>query len=246
MKELFVSLGATKRQMEIFLKMLSLGAQPASVIARHMAVPRSTMYLYLDELKKLGLVDEFVRAGIKYFKCVPVSEIGDLLNSSEAKIQHARKVYNEKLADLERLESKLSITPKIIFYEGKDAVMKMYEEVLKEDSFYSFFNPQVDNLVLEIYFKKIDEEIVRRELNVKELVVDGKKARKYFAGSNSKNHKIKFLPKGVSFDSDNLICKDRIFMVSYGETEVSAVKIQSETLANSYRVIFEQLWGRIK
>lgn len=231
--------------MEIFLKMFRLGAQPASVIAKNLGIPRSTTYLYLEELKKLGLVEEFQKSGMKYFKCIPVAEISALLNARKTEIQYAIDSYKEILPNLEQMESKFSIIPKVVFYEGDEAVMKMYEELLKEDSFYSFVNPEVSNLVMDIYWHKIDDEIIRKKMKVKELVVDGEKGRLYKKNCNSKNHEIKLLPKDVVFDSDNLICRDKIFMVSYGEKEVFAIKIQGEILANSYRMIFEQLWKRL-
>lgn len=245
MKELFKNLGANEKEMETFLKLLELGAQPVSVIARHMSVPRSTMYLILENLKKLNFVEEFERAGIKYFKCIPVKNIADVLKARESKLQHTLGLLEKELPELEVLENKLSITPKIKFFEGREAVMQMYEEVLKEKEFYSYFNPQVESPVMEIYFKKVEESIESNRLKVSELIVDGPKARKFLKECSSGNHKIKILPKGVRFDSDNIICEDKIYMVSYGEKDVSAVKIYSKSLVATQKVMFEQVWRSV-
>lgn len=245
MKELFKNLGVNEKEMDTFLKLLELGAQPVSVIARHMGVPRSSMYLILENLKDIGIVEKFERADIRYFKCISVGDIADILEAKESKIRHTINILDKKLPQLEALENKFSITPKVEFFEGKDAVMKMYEGILKEKSFYAYFNPQVDNQVMEIYFKKVENEIRRSRLNVREFVADSPKGRKYVKECNSKNHKIKILPKGIDFDSDNFICKDRICMVSYGEKDVSAVVIFSEQLVKTQRILFEQLWEKL-
>ena len=245
MKELFENLGAGEKEMETFLKLLELGAQPVSVIARHMGIPRSSMYLVLENLKKIGIVEEFDRAGMSYFKCIPVKNITDILDVKESKIRHTIDVLGKHLPQLEALENKFSITPKVKFFEGKEAVMKMYEGVLKEKGFCAYLNPQVDNQVMEIYFKKVADEIKKSRLNVKEFVVDGPKGRKYAKECNSKNHKIKVLPRGLEFDSDNIICDDRVCMVSYGEKDVSAVVIFSEQLVKTQKILFEQLWGKM-
>ena len=244
MKELFKNLGLDGERMQTFLKLLELGAQPASVIARYVGVPRTTMYSILDELKKLGFVEEFERSGIKYYKCIPIENLQDILEARANKVAYTMELLNKELPDLLMKENKLSVTPKVKFYEGKDAVMKMYEDVLKEKGFYAFFNPQVDNPIMKIYFDKIENAIRKRKLCVKEFVVRGSKGNLYLKKYSTGCHKIKLLPKGVKFDADNIICEDKIYMVSYGDVEVSGVEIFSRSLAFAHRVMFEQLWGK--
>lgn len=242
MEDLLKNLGANKKEAETFLKLLELGAQPVSVIARYMSVPRPTMYLILESLKKLGLVEEFERMAVKYFKCIPAKDIPGILEMKKDEIKRALDVLEDRLPELEALENKLSITPKVKFYEGKDAVTKMYEEVLNEKSFYACFNPQIDNPVMKIYSDKVGDTINERNLKVSELVVDGPKGKEYVKKYMTKNHKIKLLPKNMKFDSDNFICEDKIYMVSYGERDVSAVKIYSKSLAETQKAMFEQVW----
>lgn len=244
MKELFKKLGASEKEAETFLKLLELGAQPASVIARHMHVPRSTMYLILDQLGKLNLVEEFERKGMKYFKCISVEDIEAVLKLREDEIKRTLGLLNENLTDLKALENKLSVTPKVKFFEGEEAVMSMYESVLNEKNFYSFFNPGVENRVMKIYFDKVEKAIKKNKIKASEFVVDCKEGRTYFKRANSKNHHIKILPKNARFDSDTLICDDRICMISYGEKEVSAVVIWNDALVKTQKAMFEELWGR--
>ena len=72
MQQLFACLGLSSKETQTFLKLLELGAQPVSVIAKHVGVPRSTMYFILERLRVIGLVEEFERSGIRYAKSVPV------------------------------------------------------------------------------------------------------------------------------------------------------------------------------
>lgn len=244
MKELFENLGVNERQMQAFLKLLELGVQPVSVIAKHVGVPRTTMYSTLDELKKLGLIEEFEKAGIRYYRCIPVENLRDLLEAKMSKVAYTMELLANKLPSLLSLENKLSVTPKVKFYEGKDAVMKLYEEVLKEKGFYAFFNPQVDNPVMKIYFDKVEAAIRKGRLRVKEFVTCGPKGKSYLKKYGTGYHKIKILPKDVTFDADNIICENKIYMISYGDAEVSGIEIFSQPLAFAHRVMFEQLWGR--
>ena len=242
MKELFKNLGAGEKEAETFLKLLELGAQPASVVARMVGVPRSTMYLILENLKKLGLVEEFSRAGMKYFKCVSVDSIRDVLKVKEGEIKYAYDLLDEKLPQLKSLENKLSITPTVKFYEGKEAVAKVYEEALKEKTFRAYFNPVLVKKMMPVYLKKVAEVIKENKCEAKEFVVYSKEGSEYKKAYNSSFHQIKILPKTMKFYSDTIICHDKIFMISYGEKDVSAVEIINSSLAETQRVMFEEMW----
>ncbi|MEK7126732.1 MAG: helix-turn-helix domain-containing protein [Patescibacteria group bacterium] len=242
MKDLFKNLGIDEKGTEVFLKLLELGAQPVSVIAKFVGVPRPTMYLILDELKACGLVDELFRNGIKYYKCVAVKSLQNLFKVKESEIQYSLELFQEKLPELFALENKLSITPKVKFHEGKEAVSRMYEEVFGAKDFCAFFNPEMVGRIMPVYLKKIPEEIRRNRYKARELLVDSKMARAYKKAYNSSSHQIKILPKGMVFHSDTMLCKDRIFMVSYGENNISAVEIINKSLADTQKAMFEQLW----
>lgn len=242
---LFQNLGMNEKEQRAFLKMLELGAQPISVVARHVGVPRSSMYVILEKLKNLQVVEEFERGGITYVKCIPARQISDILKTKERTIEQTLKLLEESLPELEKLENKLSITPTVRFYEGKRAVMKMYEEVIRENGFHAFFNPAVVQEIMPEYYYKVGEMLKKNKGIAKELLAPGEEAQRYKKRFGSPTHEIKFLPKNSAFFADTLICKDTIYMISYGETEVSGTGIHNPSLAQAQRGIFEALWERI-
>ncbi|MBI5414025.1 hypothetical protein HZA38_00735 [Candidatus Peregrinibacteria bacterium] len=242
MQELFHIFGLKKKEIQTFLRLLELGAQPVSIIARQVGIPRPTMYLVLGKLKKLGLIDEFEQAGITYAKCIPVKNIPDLLASKQKQIEHTLEMFQEKREELEKLENKLSITPKIRFFEGKNQVMQMYEEVLKEKGFCAIFHPEIVKKLMPEYHYLVAETMREKHLKIQELLIDSKEAKYYQKTYASKNHQIKILPKTLQFASDTIICADKIYMVSYGENQVSATEIWNSSLAESQRTVFSELW----
>lgn len=246
MKMLFQNLGTSEKEMRAFLILLELGAQPASVVAKHMDIPRSSMYVLLDRLQKLNLVATFQRAGMTYFQCVPVKHLEDLLKTKARAIDQTLRILQEKLPELQALESKLSITPTVKFFEGKRAVMHMYEEVLKEREFYALFNPLVVKSVMPEYSYTIAERLQEARGKAKEMLVDSPEAKRYQKRFESEHHQIRLLPKGMIFSADTIITQNNMYMVAYGEEQISGTQIQNTVLAQTHRVIFEQLWRTIQ
>ncbi len=244
MKNIFQSLGADEKETHVFLRMLELGAQPVSVMAKFVGVPRSSMYVILERLKRLNLLQEFERSGIKYVRCIPVNELEDLLKMKERSIQQSLHILQEKAEELKKAENRLSLTPKVKFYEGKKEVMKLYEQVLKEKRFYALFNPQKVKVMMPEYHDKIPETIKAGRLRTKEFVVYGPEAKAYKKRYNSRSHQIKILPKERQFEADTIITAEKIYMIAYGEKEVSGVEIINPWLAEAQQVIFEALWEK--
>lgn len=242
MKTLIKKLGTNDKEAETFLKLLELGAQPVSVIAKQMDTPRSSMYLILDVLRKLGLVEEFTRGEIKFVKCISVKNLFDILGAQGREIEQTLSMLTDKLPELEAIENRLSVTPTIKFYEGKKSVMKMYEDVLKEEEFYAFFNPKLVKKAMPEYHFAVGENVRKNNGKAKEILVACEEATEYKKLFDSRNHRIKIFQKNVSFESDTIICEDKIYMISYGENQISGTEIFSRSLAKTQKAIFEQLW----
>jgi sugar-specific transcriptional regulator TrmB len=242
---LFRKLGANDKETKAYLKLLEIGANPVSSLAKLLNIPRSTMYLTLDHLKDLQLVDHFERNGIKYVKAIQPKEIISLLESKENEIIQTKKDFQSHLQELESLTSRLSITPTVVFFEGKDSTMRLYEEILSKESFDAFFNPEIVKAAMPEYHYKIGETIEEGHKHVRELLINCPDAIEYKEKFENEKHKIKILPEGTAFTSDTIITNDTIYMISYSDKDISATKIVNTSLASTQRQMFELLWANI-
>lgn len=245
MKKLLRFFGADDKEAEIYLKLLELGAQPISVIAKHAGIPRPSMYVVLERLKKLQLIDEFSHNGIKYAKSISVNGLEDLLKLKEKKLQQVSSMLHEKKTEFLALENKLSSTPSVKFYQGKLEVMKMYEEVLREGGFCSVFNPQLVKKIMPEYYYKIGEILKKNLWKAKELTVECTEAHEYTKRFKSKLHQIKMLPSYMIFKSDIIMSGENLYMISYGEIDLTGTRITNAALTETQRILFEYVWKSV-
>lgn len=245
MKKLLKSFGANDKEAEIFLKLLELGAQPISVIAKHSGIPRPSMYVVLEKLKKLGLIEEFPRYGIKYVKCIAVNDMEDLIKLREKNLSYLSQMLSEKKHEFLDLESKLSSAPRIKLYQGKLEVMKMYEQILKTGGFYALFNPKLVKTMMPEYHFKIGEILKENKWSAKELLTHCDEAFEYKKLFSSSLHKIKILPKKILFKSDTIIKNGIIYMISYGEEDLTGTEIVNDSLAATQKAEFEYIWDQM-
>lgn len=234
--------GLSNKEAAICLKLLEMGAQPISVVARYVDIPRPSMYPILDRLKRSQLVEEFTKHGIKYIQCIPVEDMQRLMILKESEIKKNLAEFTKQKPNLMALENKLSSTPSIRFYQGRKEVMKMYDRVLSEGTFSAVFNPTSVKKNLPEYHYQIGETINKNQWRVREFAVDGLEAHEYKKMFQSDLHKIKILPKDMKFPSDTIIFQDKLYMISYGDLDLTGTEIINHSLAQTQQVLFDFLW----
>ena len=245
MHELFSRFGLDSKESSAFLELIRLGETPVSKWAKHAQINRSSMYVILERLTKTGLVTTFTHNGIRHARSLPLAELTAILNDKEDFIANTKALLEKNLPELQKLYKTHGITPKVRFYEGKQSVGVMYEEVLKEQSFRAFFHPQRVKTMMPKYFHKIPQ--ILREIggSAKELLIRCKEADEYINLYRSPKHKIKLLAPKVTFSSDTIITKQKIFLVGYSAQESVGTEIWNEELAQTQAVLFDLIWSTV-
>jgi len=243
MNELFARLGLNEKETTAFLELVRLGARPISVWAKHSGINRSSMYVMLERLAKLGLVTTFIHKGTQHAQAIPVNELSVILNEKEEMISNTRAFLKKSLPQLQRIEKSHGITPKVRFYEGAHRVETMYNEVLKENSFKAFFHPGRVKAIMPEYFHKIPQTLKARSGKAQELLVRCREAKEYLSAYRTDKHRIALLPKEITFSSDTIITKQKIYLVGYGPQDVVGTEIWNEELAQTQSVIFDLVWS---
>ncbi len=242
MNDLFSQFDLDEKETQAFLELVKLGASPVSVWAKHAGINRSSMYVVLDRLVKTGLVSTFIHKGVQHAQAVAVSRLPQLLEQKQKDIEDAKRSLNAGLPELLALEKTNSVVPKIQFFEGKHRVEAMYEEVVKEKSFKSFFHPARVKAMMPEYFHKIPQAIKANGGRAAELLVRCKEAMEYKKLYASDRHKISVLPEGVTFSSDTIITKQKIYLIGYRKDTIVGTEIWNTELAQTQSRIFDLLW----
>lgn len=244
MQDLFTQFHLDEKETQAFLELVKLGASPVSIWAKHAGINRSSMYVVLDRLLKSSLVSTFVHNGIQHAQAVAVSSLPSLLDDKQKEIEAAKQMIRAELPELLALEKTSSVVPKIKFFEGKHRVETMYEEVVKEKSFQSFFHPARVSVMMPEYFHTIPQAIKANGGRARELLVRCKEALEYKKLYASDRHHIVILPQGVTFSSDTIITKAKIYLVGYGKDTIVGTEIWNTELAETQSVLFDLLWTK--
>ena len=129
----FSKLWFTKKEREIFLSLYKLWNQPASVVAKHLNMDRTTVYKILILLSEKGLVSVTEKSKTKHFFIPDIAVLKWYIRSQQ-------KQYTQLENEFEILESELlryddsfsSKIPKISLYDWASWVWNAFNEMFSD------------------------------------------------------------------------------------------------------------------
>jgi len=118
LKEYFSNLGLSEKQTEIFLSLYKLGSQPASIIAKHIDMDRTTVYKTLVFLAKENLVSITEKNKVKHFFIADISVIKKYIKNKQNKFLKLENEFNLVETELSRYDKSFSSNlPKISIFD---------------------------------------------------------------------------------------------------------------------------------
>ena len=124
-EQLLQKLGFSQNEAKVYLAALALGTSPAQKIAEKAVLQRTTAYSVLGYLVDRGIVSKTQERGKTRFRAEPPDKLLNLLKDLERDIQ-------KKLPELEAVYNEGETKPKILFFEGKNAIQNIYDDTLRE------------------------------------------------------------------------------------------------------------------
>lgn len=123
--------GFNKPEADIYISSLSLGAQPASVIAKKAKLKRGQTYNILSQLKDRGIMQEFIKDGVRHFVSCTPSTLLSLLTSQEQAIAAQKQRLLELLPVLDKIRNPHIVQPKVRFYQGVEGLKEVYNDTIR-------------------------------------------------------------------------------------------------------------------
>lgn len=238
--KILFNLGLSDSETKVYLASLELGPTSVQEIAKKSRLSRTATYDAVASLQERGLMTTFERGKKRFY----VSENPDrAVTFFRSKIRKQR----DQLENLESILPELKMImggdrPAVRFYEGKEALFALFQDA-------AAVNPdRVDEVSnMEDVYKYLDTEellAVRKTLDVSKLRM------RILHRGELKNpregvHFRELAPDLGEFHGDIWIYADRVVFVQF-VGKILTVIIESQTLADTARVLFEAAWQKSK
>lgn len=233
--ETFELSGLDQKEFGIYKTLLSLKRATVLELSKASAERRTNLYRMLESLISKRLISEIYEGKKHYFIAESPKVLMELVNRDKRQVQ-------EIMPELESIEKEALERPKIKFYEGKQGVATLYDELIAEKSELLAFS-WPDRLMNAIDFH--DETLVKKRLKYKiparVIYPDTRAARNRNTGLKESRFSKKIEP----FDATLLMAGNKIVMFSH-KRWITGVLIENKEMAECLKALFDGYWGELK
>lgn len=233
---LLKELGFNEKEAKIYISLLKLGEATLKNIADNSLIPRTSLYTPVKTLIKKGVIEFYKRGGRNYYVAVTPEK---LLHLEQAKI----KLLEENILTLKEKTGAGVSAPKIKFFEGKDGIKLLLDEILNEKrSFRAMTSIEDMNKIAQDYFENFIEKRIQQNLHVDLLTNQSREAQLLKNTDAQEQRETRFVPAKYNFNTANYIFGNKVAMISLKQEPVVGILIEDKSIAQTQKMFFDLIW----
>jgi len=236
-------IGLSEKEAKVYLASLEIGRATADQLAKHAKIVRSTTYVQIDALMKMGLMSTYEEGKKTYFAPESPEILERLLLKQQEEAQVRKKELAALMPDLLVQFAGAGDRPVVRFFDGKEGIQTIREEALRAKS------KEVSFLYSFSKFKEIFS-IEEREDYSRRRAKQGIRARVIYTSAYTPEPGYVPPPltaalymdeKNLPLNSDIFIYDNRVAFIVL-EGRMHGVVIESEGIAVTMKQLFDHFW----
>lgn len=241
-------IGLTEGEIKVYFALLELGSSKTGEISIKAEVHTSKVYLILERLIRKGLASYVIKNNIRYYQITDPKQIISYIHNRKRRLDEQENQIKKILPEILERQKYIKYKQSSSIYEGIKGVQALFEKMLDEwkpGDDYLVFAPGRESQIKEMneFFRKHHLKRIEKGINVRALALESQKKDYKKAYKNMKKINIRYtkfsLPIGIN------IVKDRVVTLIWEPTPTAFV-IESEFVADRYRVFFNNIWKTAK
>lgn len=240
-------IGLNDKEASVYLALLSVEHASVLDLAKKTKIKRPTVYVVLDSLAKKGLVSETSAGKKNYYYAESPERLKTYVERKKIALEESQKKLETIIPEIKSIQRESGEKPVVKYFEGKEGVLSMLEEVFgpdehREGDFLHVIYPE--DKLKEIFSDKEREKY--RNLRLARKI----KSRAIYASSIDKQSdsmadRLKIDGSKYPVLCDITTYKDRVAISILGK-KLSGIFIQSQDLADTIRSLFEFVFDKGK
>ena len=229
-------IGLSRTEARVYLALLRLGSGTGSEIAEKADIYRRNAYDALNKLIEKGLANSVIKEKTYYSVASP-EKLRDVLREKEAALE-------ESMPKLQDLYTHPKIRQRVFFYEGREGVKTVMNEIVKEGKdWLAFGSSGKPTEAFGDWVNYWERKRAKAGIKTKIIQADTPAGRK--RGKEIESFgvaKARIVGVGFANPVSTYVFGEKMAFVLWSETEPLAVLVDSKEIANASRKYFNALW----
>ncbi len=247
---LFRHAGLSEKQAKLYRLLLIDGEARPSTLSKKSGIKRGNVYALLKDLAFRGLVTEFEKEKVTYFRPEPPEKIAALIEYQEKEAQVAKNLAAELLPNLTSQWKTAIGKPVIRYYEGEEGLKKVLEDVYSPGKVEVIGAAGLEHPHQELYSHIIDKLLplrIRRKIFARAINTDSPRAR-VLQEHNAKQLRETFLVDPIHYPlpAEIDVYEDKIALSSFIKDDFVGLIIENHAIATTLMSVFRLLFDSLR
>ena len=246
LRSLLIDVGLKQKEADVYLAILALGQGTASKIARRAHVARTTVYEILGTLFDKGLVtltgkepkQEYMAESPENLRIYIESELGKI----QTDLEDAKNILIPQLKSIHNVGSR----PKVMFYEGREGLEKVYEDTLtshEEIRAYATYDDM--QKALPGYFPKYFYRRAEKGISIRAIFPNTQAGVELSGYNKEQKRETAIVPADKYYFTPEINIYDNKVMIASWKEKLGII-IESKPVADAMRQAYELSWKGAK
>jgi len=231
----------TRHQDFLYRLLLQEGSMSLKVLESKSGFNKVLLSEIILQLNELNLIEEKSNLIRAIYPDEVLEKLFVKKNSIDLKISEFQATL--KAYEIYKKDSDL---PRVHFWRGLESMSVVYEEALKSDVWRGIVNIDEVFEEFEEYLDKIAEALSSKKVDARDLLLDTKIARDYKKQYQKGTYQIKLFQSSENLQFDVIILRDKVFFLSFIDSEMLVIEIESRMIVESQLLMFDFMWNNLK
>ncbi|PKL36890.1 hypothetical protein CVV38_03275 [Candidatus Peregrinibacteria bacterium HGW-Peregrinibacteria-1] len=250
LQEQLKDLGFKSNESKIYLKLLTIGPQPASILAHQSGINRTTTYMVLKNLQQKGIVGSHQKEKTQVYSANDPNYLISYIDEKYQTYKYHRKKLLSTIPQFRSLEQKYDLKkPTLTYHDGINGIKNFIND-LKESKgrIYAYHN-----------FRKWEQEPTLKKQVEKILDTYNQAAKEIFVISpKNKSEPTSNILKTIKLqkydpekypnltNQEIIIYDNKVLAINIDPQKTFSISIENNNMANLQRTLFEITWDKLK
>ena len=241
------SIGLAKKEIQLYLALAEINAQPASIVAKHCNMDRITAYKNLKKLCTRGILKTYYRDGIQCFGIERIDAIKDLLIEEKEKKASLLEEFGSFKTLLEQNTKEYAEPPRTEVFEGTSGIKRMFRDILYEIKHNELkqlrmlttntFDEKIGNTSLGDYISEFFEDIQKMKIHIEAFEATGTLIPERIQKSSFVDRDISSLPAARG-TTNIFIAGHTVYLSSFKKNAIG-LKIKQQEMSQIFHFLFD-------
>lgn len=246
LKKSLLEIGFSPKEADVYLAILVLGRGTASKIARKAHIVRTTVYDILGSLFDKGLVTLTGKEPKQEYVALSPDQLKDYVAKELEKKQNDFKQVKESLVPQLKSIHNVKNRPKVLFYEGKEGLEKVYEDTLSShETIRAYANVSEMHEALPNYFPLYYKRRTEKGIAIKAIFPTNKAGFERAKEDKKEARESALVPADKYYFSPEINIYDNKVMIASWKEKLGII-IESSEIADAMKKVFELAWPEAK